>query len=81
MIATLCASYRDEMMYINWKVHAACNLNFIVKDGLFKVTDSHVYTGKVNVVIYRKRCCNNRLKVILKYGLSNSSNCDDLECP
>jgi len=31
-------------LHINWKVHLACDLNFIVKDeGLLKVTGSHVH--------------------------------------
>jgi len=29
-------------LYINWKIHAACDLNFLVKgEGLLKVTGSH----------------------------------------
>jgi len=36
-------------LHINWKVHAACDLNFIVC-----VHSSHVYTGKV--VVFHKLC-------------------------
>jgi len=43
-------------LHINWKAHAVCDLNFIVKgERLLKVTGSHLmYTGKV--VISQKRC-------------------------
>jgi len=45
-------------LHINWKAHAACDLNIFVKcEGILKVTGSHIR------------------------GLSNSSNCNDLECP
>jgi len=31
-------------LYINWKAHTACDLNFIVRyEGLFKVTGSHIH--------------------------------------
>jgi len=72
----------------NWKVHAACDLNFIVKgEKLLKVTDSHVHWRSGNIsetVIYRDVVTTgHKLEMIglLVYGLSNSSNCNDLECP
>jgi len=30
-------------LHINQKVHVACNLSFVVKNGVLKVTGSHVY--------------------------------------
>ena len=45
---------------INWKVHTACDLNFIVKgDGFLKVAGSHVHW---KVVISGKRCKNRPLR-------------------
>ena len=34
---------------IIWKVHTACDLNFIVKDGLLRVTGSHVHSRSGNL--------------------------------
>jgi len=37
-------------LHINWKAHAACDLNFIVKgEGPLKVTYSHVHWRRGNV--------------------------------
>ena len=38
-------------LHINWKVHTACNLNFVVNgEGLLKVTDSHVHWKSGNML-------------------------------
>ena len=43
VLTTLC-------LHINWKVHAACDLNFIVKgEGLLKVTGSHIHWKSGNI--------------------------------
>ena len=37
-------------LYINWKMHIACNLNIIVKgEGLLNVTGSHVHWKSGNI--------------------------------
>jgi len=37
-------------LHINWKVHAACYLNFIVKDeGLMMITGSHIHWKSGNI--------------------------------
>ena len=42
-IATVC-------LHINWKVHAACDLNFIVKaEGLLNITDNHIHWKSGNI--------------------------------
>ena len=39
------------MLHINWNVHAACDLNFIVEvEGLLKVTGSHVHWKSGNIL-------------------------------
>jgi len=37
-------------------VHTACDLNFIVKDGLYKVTSSHVHwkSGNISEIVLDK---------------------------
>jgi len=37
-------------LYINWKVHVVCDLNFIVKDGHLKVTCSLVHWKSGNIL-------------------------------
>jgi len=72
-------------LHINWKAHAACELNFTVKvEELLKVTDSHVHWKSGNILetvldrdVVTTGC---QREVILIYGLCNSSNCDDLDC-
>jgi len=37
-------------LLINWKVHAACDLNFLIKgEALFKVTGSHIHWKTINI--------------------------------
>jgi len=43
-------NYSVFILYINWKVHPACDLSFIVKGGgLLKVTGSHVHWKSGNI--------------------------------
>jgi len=67
-------------LHINWKGHAACDLNIIVKDeGHLKVAGSYVHWKSDNMrEIVRTRHLQD---MILVYGISNSSNCNDLEYP
>jgi len=50
-------------LYINWKAHTACDLNFIVKgEGLLKVTGSHVHckSGNISETVLVKNVVINR---------------------
>jgi len=77
MLATMC-------LHINRKTHKTCDLNFIVKgEKLIKVTGSHVQCKNSNIsetVLDRDVVTTGHYKQVI-CGLSNSSNCDDLECP
>ena len=60
------------------------SLNFTVKNGLLKVTGSHVHWKSDNIsetVVDRDvLTTGHQQEVKLVYGLSNSSNCNDLGC-
>jgi len=46
---------------MNWKVHADCDLNFIVKgEGLLNVTGSHIYrkSGNISEKVLNFGSCN-----------------------
>jgi len=61
-------------------VHAACDLNFIVKgEGFLKVTGSHVY-GKSDNISEMVLDRDVATTLVWPRGLSDSSNCNDLEC-
>jgi len=67
-------------------VHAACDLNFIViGEGLLKVTGSHTHWKSGNIsgtVLDRDVVTTGHYQeVILVYGISNRSNCNDTLCP
>jgi len=39
-------------LHINWKVHADCDFNFIVKgEGLLKVTGSHIHCDNISEMV------------------------------
>jgi len=85
---TPCFKLTTACLHINWKAHAACDLKFIVKgEGLLLVTDNHVHWKSRNRPISKTvldRDCNNKPLTgndTCVYGLSNSSNRDDVECP
>ena len=77
-----CFNYSLFTHKLEWKLHVACDLNFIVKgEGLLKLTGSHLHW---KMVISRKRkfvTAGHWQEVILVYGPSNSSNCNDLQFP
>jgi len=49
-------------LHINYKAHVSCNLCFIVKSEVLKVTGSHVHLKSGSTIENgaRQRCCNNR---------------------
>jgi len=65
-------------------MHAACDLN-ITDEGLIKVTGSYIHWKSDNIsetvldrdVVMPLTGCN----ICIFHGLSNSSNCYDVECP
>ena len=60
----------------------ACDLNFIVKaEGLLKVTGSHVHWKSGNISETDVVTTGHLQEVMFIYGLSDSNNCNDLECP
>jgi len=66
-------------------MHVACDLNINVKgEGLLKVTGSHIHwksNSILETVLDRDVTTGHPYEAILVYGLSNSSNCNDLDCP
>jgi len=58
----------------------ACNLSFNVKNGVLKVTGSHVQFNSGSISEMMLRCRNKSPHTAVTYGLFNSSNCDDLGC-
>jgi len=73
-------------LHINWKVHTVCGLNFMLKcEGLLKVTCCHVHWKRGNIfqMMLGRDVVTTRSyqEVILVYGLTNSSKCNDRECP
>jgi len=69
-----------------WKVHVACDFNFIVNGEVFlKITDGQVHwkSGNISEMVLDRDVVitGHKQEVILVYGLSNSSKCNGLECP